>query len=496
MKIQTSLQEFCQYATEANIIAVVAEFSSDMDTPVSLYYKLVGDDLGFILESADKNKYFGRYSFLGTKPLASATAFKSYVEVTEQNNSFKIVGNPVNAMKEYISKFKTVNMPELPPLMSGGVIGYFAYDSIGTWERVRGFDIPEDLVLGQFLLCKILVVVDHLKHTSKLVCLAQIQDGVDVTATYNEAVAEINNVYELLKQDFVKSKNAKQANNEDLFINEITQSKDEYLKNVEIAKEHIAAADIFQVVLAKQFRCKISKEPFAFYRRLRQVNPSPYMFYINFGKRKLVGASPEMLVKIADDTVYTYPIAGTRPRGANDAEDADLTKDLLNDPKECAEHAMLVDLGRNDVGKISVPGSVRVTKLMDIELFSHVIHMVSEVAGKINPTYQPLDVLASCFPAGTLSGAPKVRAMEIINNLEGVHRGPYGGAVGYFDFCGNMDMCITIRTITIDEDVAIVQTGAGIVADSVPENEYNEVLQKAKVMFQVIKEVEADDFTN
>ena len=327
MKIQTSLQEFCQYATEANIIAVVAEFSSDMDTPVSLYYKLVGDDLGFILESADKNKYFGRYSFLGTKPLASATAFKSYVEVTEQNNSFKIVGNPVNGMKEYISKFKTVNMPELPPLMSGGVIGYFAYDSIGTWERVRGFDIPEDLVLGQFLLCKMLVVVDHLKHTSKLVCLAQIQDGVDVTTTYNEAVAEINNVYELLKQDFVKSKNAKQANNEDLFINEITQSKDEYLKNVEIAKEHIAAGDIFQVVLAKQFRCKISKEPFAFYRRLRQVNPSPYMFYINFGNRKLVGASPEMLVKIADDTVYTYPIAGTRPRGANDAEDADLTKE-------------------------------------------------------------------------------------------------------------------------------------------------------------------------
>ncbi|MBO5515542.1 MAG: anthranilate synthase component I family protein, partial [Schwartzia sp.] len=258
-------------------------------------------------------------------------------------------------------------------------------------------------------------------------------------------------------------------------------------------KEHIFAGDIFQAVPSFRFEEKITRPPFLFYRRLRQVNPSPYMFYMNFGTTKLVGASPERLVKIVDGVVYTYPIAGTRRRGRNDAEDAALAEELMADEKERAEHAMLVDLARNDLGRISEPGSVKVTKLMAVEHFSHVMHMVSEVIGKLKKDLTPMDVLRASFPAGTVSGAPKLRAMEIVRSLEPVPRKSYAGAVGYMDFAGNMDVCITLRTMRIEnDDTAYIQAGAGIVADSVPENEYNEFLQKAKALFKVVEEVEND----
>ena len=258
------------------------------------------------------------------------------------------------------------------------------------------------------------------------------------------------------------------------------------MDNVLKAKEYIAAGDIFQVVLSHAFRRPLAEKPFSLYRRLRRINPSPYMFYINFGDRQLVGASPEMLVKLQNGQVFTCPIAGTRPRGKNPTEDARLAAELLADEKECAEHAMLVDLGRNDIGRISLPGTVNVTKMMEVENFSHVMHIVSEVNGTLDPKYAATEVLSACFPAGTVSGAPKIRAMEIINELESERRGPYAGAVGYFDFRGNMDTCITIRTFSVDGDEVTIQTGAGIVADSVPATEYEEIHHKAKVLFQVL----------
>ena len=269
-----------------------------------------------------------------------------------------------------------------------------------------------------------------------------------------------------------------------------TAPKD-FLNVIDTIKEHIYAGDIFQAVPSFRFCEKITRPAFLFYRRLRQVNPSPYMFYYNFGEVKLVGASPEMLIKVSGKTVYTYPIAGTRKRGKNDEEDARLAADLRSDEKECAEHAMLVDLARNDLGRISTPGSVRVPKLMEVERFSHVSHMVSSVVGEIAPAYTPMDVLRATFPAGTVSGAPKLRAMEIIHEQEKENRGFYAGTVGYMDFRGNMDMCITLRTMCIEnDDMAVIQSGAGIVKDSVPEKEYLEILQKAKALFEVVEEVE------
>ena len=266
----------------------------------------------------------------------------------------------------------------------------------------------------------------------------------------------------------------------------------DFADTIASCKEYINAGDIFQVVPSKQFRTKLTKPPFLFYRRLRQVNPSPYMFYLNFGRKKFVAASPEMLVKVAGEYVYTYPIAGIRRRGASEEEDSALEAELKHDIKECAEHSMLVDLARNDIGRISQPGSVVVTKLRQVERFSHVMHMVSEVRGTLKKGYTPMDVMRACFPAGTVSGAPKLRAMEIINELEPVKRGSYAGTVGYMDFAGNMDMCITLRTMFIDGDNAYIQAGAGIVYDSKAEFEYKEILQKAKAMFTVVEEVEND----
>lgn len=485
-------QEFCQLAQNYNILPVYTELLTDMETPVSLYYKLVGDDAGFILESAETSKTFGRYSFIGAAPFATIAARHHYSEITTAAGGKQVEGTPIEVLRDFLKGFSFPDLPGLPPF-TGGAVGYFAYESVGTWERVRGLEIPEDMVLSELLFCQVLVIMDHLTHSTKLLYLACIESGKTAEETYDEARSKLAEWIKKLRQPAVypqdNMKMPKQGKS--LGIDAAAQQK--FIAVVEQAKEHILAGDIFQVVLSQQFRSKLKKHPFALYRRLRQINPSPYMFYINFGERKLVGASPEMLVKLAGDEVLTYPIAGTRPRGKDAAEDAELAAELLADTKEKAEHAMLVDLGRNDIGRISLPGTVQVNRMMEIENFSHVMHMVSEVAGRINPKFAALDVLSACFPAGTVSGAPKVRAMEIINDLEDVCRGPYAGAVGYLDFRGSMDTCITIRTMVIDGDEVIVQTGAGIVADSVPEKEYLEVLQKAKVLFQVVGEEDDDD---
>ncbi len=497
MKLTPSLEKFNQLAKETNLIAVSTEINMDMDTPVSIFYKLVNDGNGFILESVDTtHQQFGRYSFIGAEPFARLQVFKDKLMIRENDLMKSIEGSPVESIKKYMERYKSAVEIKDSPLANGGMVGYLNYDIVSTFDRIRGKELGEEELLGQFMICRVLVVYDALKNSAKLIYLADLKDQ-DPQEVYGEIQERMNGLIECLEAPSTAHPAEKSTRKSPVdFLGKYGQVTDRFINAINKAKEHIFAGDIFQIVPSCQFREKITKPPFHFYRRLRQVNPSPYMFYLNFGSVKLVGASPEMLVKVSGNTVYTYPIAGTRKRGRNEAEDAELAADLKQDIKECAEHSMLVDLARNDIGRISDAGTVKVTKLLQIEKFSHVMHMVSEVVGNLKKGYTPMDVLKATFPAGTVSGAPKLRAMEIIHELEPVKRDTYSGTVGYMDFCGNMDMCITLRTMRIENnDTAVIQSGAGIVADSVPINEYNEILQKSKALFEVVEEVENDVVT-
>ncbi len=497
LKITPSPEGFKNFSRESNLIALTAEINMDLDTPVSIFYKLVGEGKGFILESADTTQQaFGRYSFIGAEPFVRLQIFKNKLIYREGDLLKSIEGNPVDALKKFMAKFKPAIVDENLPLVNGGPVGYFNFEIAATFDRIRGLEIGEEELLGQFMICKILVVFDALKKIARLVYLADLKNCEDPLELYEEISERMKEVAKkisaplILSDEKISSKLKEPVN----FMAKYGEEPPEILAAIERAKEYIFAGDIFQVVPSHQFRAKISKPAFLFYRKLRQVNPSPYMFFLNFGGVKLVGASPEMLVKVSGETVYTYPIAGTRRRGKNSEEDFLLAEDLKADVKECAEHSMLVDLARNDLGRISEPGTVRVPKLKAVEYFSHVMHMVSSVTGKLKKNLTPIEVLRATFPAGTVSGAPKLRAMEIIHELEPIRRGTYAGTVGYMDFCGNTDMCITLRTMRIEnEDTAIIQAGAGIVADSVPINEYREMLQKAKALFEVVEEVENND---
>lgn len=497
MQIKPSLETFTALAETANLIAVSTELNMDMDTPVSVYYKLVDEQKGFILESVDTTQQqFGRYSFIGAEPFARLQVYKDKLMIKENDRMKCITGDPVTTIKQYMDRFHPALEDKDLPLANGGMVGYLNYEIVATFDRVRGLDLDEEELLGEFMICRVLVVFDALKNNARLIYLADVKDK-DPATVYEESRERMAAVQQKLAGPVCAHPAETLPRREPVdFLKKFGQAPAEFLAAIRQAKEHIFAGDIFQVVPSRQFREKITKPCFHFYRRLRQVNPSPYMFYFNFGRVKLVGASPEMLVKVAGDEVYTYPIAGTRRRGADASEDAQLAQSLKADIKEVAEHSMLVDLARNDIGRISEAGSVRVTKLRQVEYFSHVMHMVSEVVGRLRQGYNPMDVLQATFPAGTVSGAPKLRAMEIIHELEPVRRGTYSGTVGYMDFAGNMDMCITLRTMRIEQDdTAVIQSGAGIVADSVPEKEYQEILQKSKAMFEVVEEVENDVVT-
>lgn len=494
MELKPSREEFVSMSERANLIALSTEINMDMDTPVSVYAKLVEGSRGYILESVDTtHQQFGRYSFIGAEPFVRLQVFKDHLMVQQDDVMRCIQGEPVAALKEYMREFRPLLTDELP-LVNGGLVGYFNYEIAVVFDRVRGLSIGENEILGQFMICRLLVVFDALKNSARLVYLAESQ-GREAAEAYDEAVARMEEVVKCLEGPVPRTAAEEKQREQKLDFQALYgQAPKDFLEAIGKAKEHIFAGDIFQVVPSRQFRASITKPCFHFYRRLRQVNPSPYMFYLDFGPVKLVGASPEMLVKVAGRTVYTYPIAGTRRRGGSLREDEALSVELKADEKECAEHSMLVDLARNDLGRISEAGTVRVTKLKEVEYFSHVMHMVSEVQGKLRQEYAPMDVLRATFPAGTVSGAPKLRAMEIINELEPVRRGSYSGTVGYMDFAGNMDMCITLRTMRIEKDrEAVIQSGAGIVADSVPEKEYQEILQKSRALFEVVEEVENGD---
>ena len=494
MKLTLNKDEFIAAAKSANLITISTELTMDLDTPVSIYYKLVGDKKGYIMESVDTTQQqFGRYSFIGGEPFVRVQVFADKLLVSENGLMKSITGAPHETMKAYAARFTpSAADGEALPLVHGGLAGYFTYETAATFDRVRGVELDDEQLLGQFMMCRYLVVYDALKNSAQLHYLADIRTGEDTGELYDSIVERLAAMRARLAAPFTPpaAEPAKRKTPVDFMARYKTAPKD-FLNVIDTIKEHIYAGDIFQAVPSFRFCEKITRPAFLFYRRLRQVNPSPYMFYYNFGEVKLVGASPEMLIKVSGKTVYTYPIAGTRKRGKNDEEDARLAADLRSDEKECAEHAMLVDLARNDLGRISVPGTVRVPKLMEVERFSHVSHMVSSVVGEIAPAYTPMDVLRATFPAGTVSGAPKLRAMEIIHEQEKENRGFYAGTVGYMDFRGNMDMCITLRTMCIEnDDMAVIQSGAGIVKDSVPEKEYLEILQKAKALFEVVEEVE------
>ena len=491
MKLSPARDEFKKLSETANLVAVATSIDTDLDTPVSMYYKLVGEDKGFLLESVDAHQKFGRFSFIGAEPFINLQIYKKRLMIQEDDQMKALDGSPVETMNQYMKGLKSALHNQQLPLANGGAVGYFNYETAAVFDRVRGLEVADDELLGQFMICRVLMVFDQQKNASQLIYLADVKNAENLDVLYDRVEARMQELVEKLYRPAITTSAKMPPRQEKLdFLKEYGKMTQDFADTIARCKEYINGGDIFQVVPSKQFRTKLTKPSFLFYRRLRQVNPSPYMFYLNFGRKKFVAASPEMLVKVAGEYVYTYPIAGTRRRGASEEEDSALEAELKHDIKECAEHSMLVDLARNDIGRISQPGSVIVTKLRQVERFSHVMHMVSEVRGNLKKGYTPMDVMQACFPAGTVSGAPKLRAMEIINELEPVKRGPYAGTVGYMDFDGNMDMCITLRTMFIDGDNAYIQSGAGIVYDSKAAFEYKEILQKSKAMFTVVEEVE------
>ena len=486
--MKPELEEYKIRAEDERVIAIEQEISLDVETPVSIYLKLVGDGKGYILESVDTTQEaFGRYSFIGNEPLARVQVYPNKLLILEGDRLRSLNGKPIDTLKKYMRHWKVKGDGE--PLMHGGLVGYLNYEIGATFDRVRGLELAEEELLGELMISRLMVIHDALKQKVRLVCLSEVDPD------------EPERSYELAQQilsDAVEKLHEPLPSNKKIISGVLSSSENErppmpqsFADMISTIQENILDGEVFQVVPSVQFREKLTRPGFEYYRRLRQVNGSPYMYYINFGEYKLCGASPEMLVKVQGRRVWTFPIAGTRPRGATPEDDARLADDLLHDEKELAEHAMLVDLARNDLGRLSEPGTVRVTKLRSVERFSHVMHLVSSVEGTLRLNYEALDVLKATFPAGTVSGAPKLRAMELINELEPVRRGSYAGVVGYMDFAGNLDMCIDLRTMRIERDrVGVIQAGAGIVADSIAVNEWNEILNKAAAMRQVVREVE------
>jgi anthranilate synthase component 1 len=478
-----SKEEFLKKATQGNLIPVYKEVLADMETPVSAFRKLQESDYAFLLESVEKGETLGRYSFLGAEPSIVFKSKANEINLLYQKAEDEFFTNdaPLQSLREIMQRYQPVVDPDLPPFF-GGAVGYIGYDAVRNFEKLPDLS-PDDLNLPDcfFMITDTIVIFDHVKHRMLIASNAHIRDNPE--EAYDRAVHQIEVLYSRLKR---MSKAPERTFTDIDRVVDSNVQKEKFEEAVRRCKEYILSGDIFQVVISQRLQTAIQCDPFDIYRALRAINPSPYMFYLQLGNLKIAGSSPEILVKLTDGKVQIRPIAGTRPRGATRLEDAALERELLADPKELAEHIMLVDLGRNDCGRVAEFGSVRVDDLKTIERYSHVMHIVSNVEGTLRKGLDAYDVLRACFPAGTVTGAPKIRAMEIIEELEPVKRGPYAGAVGYFSFSGNLDTCITIRTIIMKDEIAYVQAGAGIVADSVPENEYHETMNKARAMLRAI----------
>jgi len=492
-----AFEEFKQLAQKGNIIPVYRQLFADTLTPVSAFQKISDTEYAFLLESAAGGEKISRYSILGANPFIEFTSCGKRVEIIRGDKKKEVLHaeDPLEILNREMKTFIPVHMNGLPDFFCC-VVGYIGYDTIRYFEQLP--NIPkDDLLLPDIrvMFYDSVVIFDHLTKTIKVVCTAKIGNDT-LENVYADAVRKIDNIIEKLRTPVMSLSDDILTNNGEVNIPFSSNfEKADFLKAVGRCKEYIRAGDIFQVVISQRLKTQTQADPFNIYRILRVINPSPYMFYLKLGNLKLIGSSPEVMVKVEGKNIVVRPIAGTRKRGKDNTEDDLLVRELIADPKERAEHIMLLDLGRNDVGRVSRYGSVRIDEKMVIEKYSHVMHITSSVCGELQNGKTAFDSLKACLPAGTLSGAPKIRAMEIIDEIEPTKRGPYGGAVGYFDFFGNMNTCITIRTIILKGNDAYIQAGAGIVADSVPEREYEETLNKAKGLLKAIELAEKMNYS-
>jgi len=489
-----NLKEFLRLSKKGNVIPVYKEINADLDTPVSSFLKIEKGDYAFLLESVEGQENIARFSFLGSNP---SLVFKSKgrsIQIISPHKklrrTFFTKSDPLEEIKQLMRDFRFVRIKGLPRFC-GGLVGYMGYDMVRFFEEIPDKN-PDDLKLPDavFMLTDTILVFDHVNHTIKIVSnviLPGKSKKISPTGKikiYRQAVKKIESIHKQLKLPLADKKRGLTSLAKPDIVSNFKRAQ--FCQIVRKAKSYIKKGDIIQAVLSQRFKVRIKRGPFDIYRSLRSLNPSPYMFFLKLKDIMLIGASPEMLVRCEEGIVETMPIAGTRPRGKTEEEDKRLEDELLRDIKEKAEHIMLVDLGRNDLGRVCRAGEVRVKDFMHVEKYSHVMHLVTEVSGKLGKAYDAYDTLKACFPAGTVSGSPKIRAMEIIDELENLRRGPYAGCVGYFSFSHNLDTCITIRTIVVKNNIAYVQAGAGIVADSVPEREYRETVNKAKALIEAI----------
>jgi len=491
-----SLKEFLKLSSKGNVIPVYKEINADLDTPVSAFLKIKKSDFAFLFESVEGQEKIARYSFLGSNPSFVFKSKANHIEILYPKDKhirrFVTRVTPLDEIKKIMKDFKAVTVSGLPRFY-GGLVGFIGYDTVRFFERIPDKN-PDDFKLPDcmFILTDTILIFDHVNHTIKIVnniILPKQSNRLPKTKKSKIYYAAIKKI-KAIESDFIKPVVEKEAEDKRRSKKVSVPSnftKSEFQNIVNKAKGYIKRGDIIQVVLSQRFKLKIERQTLEIYRNLRSLNPSPYMYFLKLKDVVLIGSSPEMLVRCEDGLVQTRPIAGTRPRGKTEEEDKILEKELLNDKKERAEHLMLVDLGRNDLGRVCRTGTVKVNEFMGIERYSHVMHLVSEVSGRLdNKRYDIYDALRATFPAGTVSGSPKIRAMEIIDELENSRRGPYAGCVGYFSFSHNMDTCITIRTIVVRGGYAYIQAGAGIVADSVAQREYFESVNKAKALIEAI----------
>jgi len=476
-----TLEEVKKYGKEGNLVPVYREIVADLETPVSAFLKINRGGYSFLLESVEGGERLARYSFIGTEP---------YRVLTTRGEDQT---DPLPLVARELEKYQVVSVEGLPKFC-GGAVGYLSYETVTRFEELPSpeFDrlgIPESL----FMLVDTVLIFDHVMHRIKVLSHAHL-DG-DTEAAYQKAV---NNIEELVARLNQPLRPRPQMNATDTPVASESKptsnfAREEYEAVVDQIKQYITAGEAIQVVPSQRLSRPTRADPFDIYRALRTINPSPYMFFLDFSDFHIIGASPEILVRVEDGLVATRPLAGTRRRGQDPAEDARLEQELRNDEKERAEHIMLVDLGRNDIGRVSEPGTVEVSDLMEVERYSHVMHLVTHVQGKLRGDMTAFDALRACFPAGTVSGAPKIRAMEIIAEFEPEKRGPYAGAVGYFSFSGNMDMAIAIRTMVVSQGIAYLQAGGGVVYDSVPALEYEETMNKAQALLRAISQAESSE---
>ena len=481
----TTFEEFVDLAKRATFVPVCKELVADLLTPVSAFLKVAEhSDYAFLLESVEGGEHVGRYSFLGKDPFLILRGRQSQTVIERAGVTTNVDKPFIDTLRELMNSFQSPFVPGLPRF-TGGAVGYLGYDTSAWFEptAARAGAAPLDREDAGFMLFDTVLAFDHVQHRILLIANARISGDEDLKSLYQFACAKI----EFLERELERALSLKRPTGGDgvNLVSNMTQQG--YESIVKRAKEYIAAGDIYQVVLSQRFEAEVGVDAFTVYRALRHVNPSPYMFFIRMGDRSIVGSSPEMLVRVEGRHAITHPIAGTRPRGKTEEEDVRLGEELKRNEKEKAEHVMLVDLGRNDIGRVCDYGTVRVPTFMALERYSHVMHLVSVVEGQLAEGNDRLDALVSCFPAGTVSGAPKVRAMQIINELEPTRRGLYAGAVGYLDFAGNLDFCIAIRSILLEKGRAYIQAGAGIVADSNPTAEYEETRDKARAMIRALE---------